>query len=213
MRTGLFVGAALFAMGCLPIAVSRAQDTGEACAAIEDGGPRLLCYDAIFRMKVETAPSEESSIGGVGKWNIRSETNRITDKTDVFVSVNSNQTIPARFGGAGSMAYLLLRCEENTTALTVWFGGQFMAASGGYDLVTYRIDDQPAVRDRWSESTNNEHMGLWSGGQSIPVIKSLFGHKNLLIQAVPFNENPLTLDFDISGVEAAVKDLRTACSW
>jgi type VI secretion system protein VasI len=56
-------------------------------------------------------------------------------------------------------------------------------------------------------------MGLWSGGQAIPLIKQMFGRKNFLVQATPFNESPLTLDFDIIGVEEAVKGLRTACDW
>lgn len=185
------------------------------CAAVEDGGERLLCYDAIFRMKIETAevPRSDSAVGDVGLWNIRTETNRITDRTDVFVSVNSSQTVPARFVFSGSQAVLMLRCQEGTTALTVWFAGQFMASSGGYDQITYRIDDLPAVRDQWAESTNNEHMGLWSGGKAIPLIKQMFGRKNFLVQATPFNESPLTLDFDITGVEKAVNELRTACSW
>lgn len=191
------------------VAPGWAQSTGEGCAAVEDGGARLLCYDAIFRIKAVDRPVDS----GTGSWSVRSEQSRITDKTDVFVSVDSNQVVPDRFGGAGTKATLLLRCKDNSTSFTVWFGGQFMASSGGFDRVTYRIDDLPAEQSRWEESTNNEHMGLWNGGQSIPLIKALFGHSNFLLQATPYNESSVTLDFNVAGVENAVADLRKACNW
>jgi type VI secretion system protein VasI len=152
-------------------------------------------------------------IEGTGKWSVRVETSKITDRQDVFVSVSSDQNVPPRFGGTGTPAELLIRCKDNTTSLTVWFAGQFMASSGGFDRVTYRLDKQPAVNDRWDESTNNQHMGLWSGGESIPLIKKLFGAENFLLQATPFSESSITLDFKVGGLENAVKPLREACGW
>lgn len=188
---------------------AHGQTTGEECAKIDDSAKRMVCYDSVFRTKAATPVVE----GEAGKWSIRSEQSRITDKTDVFVSLQSDQVVPDRFGGAGRPAVLNLRCQDDTTSLTVWFGGQFMASSGGFDQVTYRIDTREAVGDRWDVSTNNEHLGLWSGGQSIPLIKSLFGAENLLVQAAPFNENKVVLDFKVGGIENAVKPLREACGW
>lgn len=185
-----------------------AQTTGEECALIEDTQSRTACYDSIFRTKVETPVSD-----GTGKWRVRSEISRVTDKTDVYVSVDSDQDVPSRFGGTGTPATLLIRCQDNTTSFTVWFGGQFMASSGGFDRVTYRIDDRPAVDDRWEESTNNEHMGLWTGGRSIPLAKSLFGAQNFLLVATPFSESSITLDFKVGGLEEAIQPLREACGW
>lgn len=147
------------------------------------------------------------------KWTVQTEVSRLTDKTDVFLLLDSDQSIPAMFGGVGQPATLFIRCQDNTTALTIWFGDKFIASSGGFDRVTYRIDKKSAVSDRWDESTDNKHMGLWSGGQSIPLIKSLFGAENFLVQATPFNDNPLTLDFKVGGLETAIAPLRNACGW
>jgi type VI secretion system protein VasI len=199
---------ALLCMGGTP-QVASAQSSGAGCAAVEDGQARLACYDALFRTEATT----ETPAGSTGKWTVRRETSRLTDKVEIFMTVESDQIVPSRFGGSGSRAALLLRCQDNTTAMTVWFGGRFMADSGGFDRVTYRIDDKPPVQGRWSASTNNEHMGLWSGGVSIPAIKSMFGARNFLLVATPFNESPITLDFKIGGLEAAIKPLREACAW
>ncbi len=198
----------LLSMWLLLSGVAVGQTTGEGCGAIDDSAKRMICYDALFRTATSTPVIE-----GTGAWNITTETSRITDTTNVFVTLESDQPIPARFGGGGQKAVLNLRCRENTTSFTIWFGGQFMASSGGFDRVTYRIDDRPAVDDRWEESTNNEHMGHWSGGRSIPLIKSLFGAQNLLVRATPFNESAITIDFKVGGIEAAIEPLREACGW
>lgn len=206
------VGIMVAAMLSAGAAGGQELEKAKACAASDDGNERLLCYDAIFRLDIKPTAAPEPP-ANKGKWQGRTEKNKLTDKTDVFVSVNSNEPVPARFGGDGALATLMLRCRDNTTSMTVWFGGQFMASSGGFDRVTYRIDDAPAKDDRWEESTNNEHMGLWNGGRSIPLIKALFDHKTFLLQATPFNESSITLSFDIAGVEQAVTELRAACGW
>lgn len=187
---------------------AKAQNTGQECAAVEDGGARLACYDSVFRTTTSTPVVE-----GKGAWQVREETSKITDKTNVYVTVESDQLVPDRFGGRGTPATLIVRCQDDTTSLTIWFGGQFMASSGGFDRVTYRLDKQAAVNDRWEESTNNEFMGLWSGGQSIPLIKQLFSAQNFLVQATPFNESSITLDFKVGGLEHAIAPLRKACGW
>jgi type VI secretion system protein VasI len=63
------------------------------------------------------------------------------------------------------------------------------------------------------ESTNNRSLGLWSGGRSIPVIKQMFGKKQMIARMRPFNENAFTVTFNISGLEEASKPLRNACGW
>jgi type VI secretion system protein VasI len=87
-----------------------------------------------------------------------------------------------------------------------------MADSGGYDRVTTRIDDLRAETRSWVESTNNEALGLWRGS-GISFIRSMFGHDVLLVQATPFNDNTIIIEFPITGVEDAIKPLREACHW
>jgi len=63
------------------------------------------------------------------------------------------------------------------------------------------------------ESTDNKALGLWSGGESIPVIKKMFGKKQLIARMTPFSESPITVEMDITGLDAAIEPLRTACGW
>ena len=194
-----FIATVLLAFA-LPGAASAPED----CPSIGDGTARLACYDAKYRpATVETTASA---------WTVRTETSVIDDSTSVFLSTEAEAPITNRFGQR-QVPTMLLRCDENTTAATIYFGGHFMADIQGYGDVTFRVDDRPAIERSLDVSTSNQHLGYWSGGQAIPFIKSLFGGKALLVRATPFNENPVTFTLPIAGLEEAIAPLREACHW
>lgn len=184
-----------------------AQDSAEQCAAIDDGAERLICYDLLFRVdrEIEVSPAKSN-------WEVRTETSRIDDSTNVFLTVQSSDTFLDRFGGAGR-GYMLVRCMENTTTVYFSMGDHHLADLQGYGEVTYRIDSAPAQSRRFRESTDNRALGLWNGGSSIPFIRELFGAQNLLVQITPYGESAITVDFPIAGLEEAIIPLREACSW
>jgi len=131
----------------------------------------------------------------------------------VFLRLTSENPIAGRFGNAGN-GLLLLRCMENTTAVVFRFNDQFMASIQSYGVIEYRIDKSPIVwRLYTQESTDNMALGLWRGRAAIPFIKSLLGHETLLVRATPFNESPVTLTYDISGIDNAIAPLRKTCRW
>lgn len=88
-----------------------------------------------------------------------------------------------------------------------------MSDNRGGGRVDYRIDDNPADYRSMEESSDNKALGLWSGGRSIPFIKSLFGGETIFMRASPFNESPVEMTFNISGLEEAIEPLREACGW
>lgn len=79
--------------------------------------------------------------------------------------------------------------------------------------MTYRIDLQKASTKSFSISTDHKALGFFSGGQSIPFIKSLFGTTKLLIRVTLYGKNPAEVTFDVSGLEQAIEPLRKACNW
>ena len=192
---------ALFAANTL-----NAQDL-EGCAAIQNDLDRLACYDKALGLtpEVSTEPSK-------GNWTVRQEKSEFKDTTDVFLSVSSEETVRCGYSGDQKIT-LFARCVENTTALIIATHCHVASGFQGYGSVEYRIDDKPTQKRGFNESTNNRSLGLWSGGQSIPVIKSLFGADSLLVRFTPFNENPVTAKFDVRGIEDAISPLRKSCGW
>ncbi|WP_175528537.1 type VI secretion system-associated protein TagO [Devosia crocina] len=181
-------------------------DTARACTLEREPLTRLACYDSIYMPAKVSEPSVNNA------WSHRTSTSPIDDSKEVQLTVKSSEPVSGRYRDH-DRASLILRCQENTTAAVIYFGGAFVADSGDYGRITYRIDRQPATERTWVASTSNQHLGLWSGGASIPFIKSLFGGQKMIVRATPFNENPIVLEFDISGVEAAVEELRATCAW
>lgn len=187
---------------------AQAQDTGQDCGNIDSDAPRLRCYDALFRPTTSVALPSQS----IGKWRVSTEISPIDDSTKVFLTLTSDNGITNRFGQKSQMQFTIA-CRENTTSMWFYFGGNFMSDTAGSGRVTYRIDSAAARTKSFVESSNNEALGLWNGGSSIPFVKSLFGRSRLYVQAQPYNESTVSDFFSVAGLEEAIKPLREACHW
>lgn len=88
-----------------------------------------------------------------------------------------------------------------------------MSDYGSKGEITNRLDKEDAKSRDFTESNDNEALGLWHGGVAIPFVKELFGHDTLLVRATPYSESAVTMEFDISGTEVAATPLREACNW
>ena len=181
-----------------------AQDDPKACADVVDDAKRLICYDLVFRIKQTTTIQ--------GKWEVREETSKISDKRNVFVSVDSNEPLRGRFGQKRP-ATLMITCRESKTDCYIVFGGHFMSSLQGAGKVTYRVDKKPAKHRQFTESNDHQALGLWSSGASIPFVRELLGGDRLFVEATPYSESAVTAEFDIGGLEEALRPLMAACAW
>lgn len=179
----------------------------EQCLAIENSLNRLGCYDEEAGYDPDV---REESVGS-GEWRVRTETSKIDDTTNVWVSLQSEEQISCPYKSGSHSIHMA--CRENSTDLWIHFGDCFMSSIQGKGQVTYRIDAQKAQTQNFRESNNNMALGLWSGGQAIPFIKKMFGHDRLIVRATPFSDSTVTAEYRISGLEEAVAPLREACNW
>lgn len=145
-------------------------------------------------------------------WRTASQKSKLDDSTNVWVTLESNDNVSGRFVSSAP-AELTIRCMENKTSVFFQFADHFLADIQGYGDITYRIDSKAARKRSFSESTDNEALGLWSGGGAIPFAKELFGGETMFVRAVPFNESPIDAEFNIEGLANAIGPLRKACGW
>lgn len=178
------------------------------CLKLEKDLDRLACYDQNSGRtpQVKTEPS-------AGKWDVQSQTSKMTDDVDVFLTLNSDETIDCGWN-KGTKIDLVIRCMEKTTS--VYFATGCHMASSEYDRygdIEYRLDSEKTRTVSADASTDNKALGLWSGGKSIPIIKQLISKSQMTVRMTPFSENSFTASFNIAGLEEAIKPLRKACGW
>lgn len=179
------------------------------CAATDNSGKRLICYDGVFRTnRIVSSEKYKSS-----KWIQLVDKSKITDQINVRINLESSEEIPRTYRMGRSFVDLSVRCLENNTSIYFIWGGYFLADISGYGQVTYRIDKLPAHAVSMYESSDHKALGLWRGHQAIPFIKSLFGHHTLVVRITPYNESPQEVTFNITGLETASKQLRKTCGW
>ncbi|GGE26764.1 hypothetical protein GCM10011345_35960 [Gemmobacter megaterium] len=64
-----------------------------------------------------------------------------------------------------------------------------------------------------TESNDNRALGLWSGKQSIPFVKSLLGATKIRLRILPVNEDSIETTFNLTGLSDALAPVRKACGW
>lgn len=201
--------------GALLLSAGLAVADTEACLSIADDTERLACFDAalgydggtVAEVEAEEPPNPEDT----GAWNVVSETSKMDDSTNVFLTLRTDEQTNCPYKSGAHT--LMIACRENTTALWVSFGGCFMSSIQGKGRVTYRLDSETAQQARFRESNDNSALGLWNGGASIPFIKKLLGHERLLLRATPFSDSTVTGEYSIQGLDTAIAPLRAACNW
>ncbi|MEP1201643.1 type VI secretion system-associated protein TagO [Tateyamaria sp.] len=187
---------------------SNATNDKSICHGMVEESTRLSCYDNETGYKAPVLEKAKPA----SQWTKRVDKSAIDDSKEVYMSVKSKDLLPARFG-TRQEARLLLRCMENTTVAYFTWGGHHLADLQSYGKVTYRVDEKKAVTRRFQESTDNQALGLWNGGSSIPFIKQLFDAETLVVRITPYSESPMETTFNISGLETEIAELRDTCSW
>ncbi len=191
-------------------ALSAEQDREMAqCAAVENNVSRLNCFDELARKRGVDKPIVQSVTKG--EWLVQTEISKIDDSTIVYLSVDSKDSFLGRYGKQ-QKANLVIVCQERRTHLYLKLGDYFLADSGGFGNITYRIDKRKAKSVEIQESTDHSALGLWRGN-GIRLIREMFGASTFLAQVTPFNESPITLEMNIAGLETAISPLRKACQW
>lgn len=173
------------------------------CSAISDSGDRLACYDSLAD---EAAPAVATSSEN---WDVTVDTNPIDDSQMVVLATNSTEgSTTSRFG---DNFRLILRCgSEKLDAYINW--SDYLGSDT--TQVTYRIGTSPAKTDTWYLSTDSMATFFSVNAPATRTfIEDLAEADNgrLIAQVTPYNENPSTAVFDISGLSGLLEQLYQPC--
>jgi type VI secretion system protein VasI len=79
-----------------------------------------------------------------------------------------------------------------------------------YATLRLRHDEQPAQKTRMDLSTDGQAVCF---RKAIPTIKKMLQHDKLLVEVTPYSRGPQVTTFDLTGLDAVIEPLQTACHW
>lgn len=179
------------------------------CSKIPADLDRLACYDR----ESGTTPVVHVENTAATAWQVQTEVSKLTDKKTVFLTATSQSKVTCSWNSESDV-WVMIRCEDGITSAIISSSCHMVSSPyNDYGKIDYRVDDKPAKSVSMQESTSNKALGLWSGRKAIPFIKQMLGGKHMIVKFTPYGDNPVTAEFDISGIDEAIKTLRTECKW
>jgi len=212
MRLPILLPTALLALSATTV-VSAVEDKEVAtCAAVPGSLDRLACYDGLAgRHALNTPAAEPVPSDGVGKWRVSRTKNPIDDSETVVLSLTADEG----HSTWGTPITFIARCMSNKTeAYIAWndyLGDDSHDVYSDWKRVTIRIGDDKAKEQRWNLSTDSKatFAPAWAGD----LLNAMAKADHFLAQVTPYNESPVTAQFDTSGLANALKPLAEVCHW
>lgn len=172
-------------------------------------------YEIDLSFNETTMPSgpetSDDKGAGSGAWRVRTNVNPIDDTQTVTLSLTA-ETGTSRFG---EPVTFIARCKSNTTeAYVVW--GDFLGDDSSdvyseWKRVTVRIGAGQPREEWWGVSTdrNATFAPSWAGN----FLKELLDENRLVLQTIPYGENPNTAIFEVAGLRNVLGELAETCNW
>lgn len=204
-RMAIFLGVTLIAP---PLRAQASSEQLARCAAITVASLRLECYDALSRPKADTskAPAIELPAGArlIDKWIVSVDTDPITDRKGITFMLQAE--------GATRIdtPTLIIRCRQGE--LDAFISPDEYLGSDN-DRITIRFGADTPTQERWTESAN--HSALFVPGNRAKVeefVRKLARYDRLAAQVRPYNKAPMSMVFELAGIERVNDELWSICS-
>jgi len=106
---------------------------------------------------------------------------------------------------------LVVRCIAKSTEVFVWTGTALaMEANTEDHAVTYRLDDEPELTERWRDSA--EHDALFTP-DGAAFTERLIRARSMRIGYTPHNAASVVAQFNVSGLGTLVEAFAKECGW
>ena len=106
---------------------------------------------------------------------------------------------------------LVIRCVAKSAEVFVWTGSAIaMEAQTDDHTVTYRLDDEPELTERWPDSAEHDALFTRDGPA---FARRLVGARTMKIGYTPHNAAPVVAEFHVSGLGPLVEAFAKECGW
>lgn len=183
---------------CLITASHAAKGDLERCTLIKADVERLVCYD-----NLSSTYSVNKKISNDGRWETSVEQDPLDNSLTTVVITAS----VAGKNRRGQNPSLSIRCKSKEQELFIFWG---VYIHRNLSLITTRIRDEDAFDANWSVSSDKRATFYPLAGDLIQKVRA---GGNLVVQVVPYNENPITATFTMGGLDKALRKVKNECNW
>lgn len=174
----------------------------------------LVIFGSLLSGGDEKASSESSDETVRPKWFVETETDPMTDKKRVYVSLVSNNVL-MRGNDWSTLEepMITFRCQDNSTDFLIDFKQPLSPEYGNALRRTtkFRLDEQKPFNVNLNTAQGN--LKVYFVADPVRSLKKMFGHKKLLISYQAHRTGEQILEFDIAELETRVKPIRELCNW
>jgi hypothetical protein len=110
--------------------------------------------------------------------------------------------------GSNSIA-LVIRCVSRAQTEVYIFWNAYLEMESA--SITTRMDDDAPLTQAWPVDAPGT--SSFYPTDELVFINDLMGATRLVAKATPWNQEPITVIFPVTGIEAAVANVRSACGW
>lgn len=139
-----------------------------------------------------------------GDWNVSREISRLDDSQNLILTLRAKIPVSSKLNSNYYPTLHLACLEKKLYAYIDW--GTFVHNETA--SVTTRLDNTPAVTKRWLVSTDYQ---ATFAPQTVRFIKSLVKHQTLVARVIPYADNPLLTEFDLTGLDTHIQLLNNEC--
>ena len=173
-----------------------------------DGAARQECLDKLSReLSAARAPAAAAAAAppSGANWIISETTSPVDYSPQITAAISSESAVkdaPSSFS---------IRCRGQGTELLVSTTGSWRPSSKGEFKVVYRINDQPAIEERWAAFAGGR--SAVSKGDVIQFLRSLPDQGRISISVYDWQGPAHEATFQLSGLEDVRRRIAAACKW
>jgi hypothetical protein len=178
-----------------------AVDRLKTCSKFE-GMERLRCIDELLgEMTAATGPARPQG----PNWIISETTSPVDYRPQIAA-----QTM-ASASSQDAPSSLAIHCHARRTELTISTTGSWKQASDGEVKVVYRINEEPAVEQRWILAETGRSLAI--PGDVVRLLRSMPDNGRILVRVYAGKGPPYESTFQLVGLDSVRRKIAAACNW
>ena len=146
-----------------------------------------------------------------GYWAIRESKSEIDDSLQIMAL---NRGDWERRPSYDNNQLINIRCVENKTSFVYYVDTYLMNTDYNSSKlrVTYRIDDDRAVKTRWYETTSNKAVGLFDK-EAEKFLSTLYNAKKLFLRVAESDGSTHDTSFNLTGISETLEKVGKVCGF